>query len=161
MRWVWVAIALAIELGGCAKSAVMPINGNTIQLTAGAAPICGAVGAQKVAAHQAAVETIRRGFDKFLIVDGAYQNNVGVVGYTPVIAQTNGSAYATGNGYYSGQATTTYSGGHPIVAGTHNQALIVKMFKDGDPAGTNAVPARQQLGPDWKKAIETDAATCF
>ena len=161
MRWAWLAIVCAAALVGCAKSAVMPINGNTIQLTTGAAPVCGAVGAQKVAARQAAVETIRRGFDKFVILDGAYQNSVGVVGYTPVVAQTNGTAYATGYGNYAGQSTTTYSGGNPIIAGSHNQALVVKMFKDGDPAGANAVSARQQLGPDWKKAIEADATTCF
>ena len=139
----------------------MPINGDTIQLTAGAAPVCGAVGARRVAARQAAVETIRRGFDKFVILDGAYQNSVGVIGYTPVVAQTNGTAYATGYGGYAGQSTTTYSGGNPIIAGSHNQALVVKMFKDGDPAGANGVSARQQLGPDWKKAIESDVATCF
>jgi hypothetical protein len=117
-----------------------------------------------VAVKQAAVETIRRGYDRFLIVGGQYQNDVRVVGHTPVIAHTTGQATATGFGNFAtaqGSATTTYSGGQPIVGGSHNQGLVVKMFRDGDPAGSNAVSARSTLGPEWKSISERTTLTCL
>jgi hypothetical protein len=121
-------------------------------------------GAQKVALQRAAAETIRHGYDRFLIVGSQYQNNVGVVGYTPVVANTTGSVTATGFGNSAtafGNSTTTYSGGQPIVAGTHDQAFVVKMFKEGDSAGANAVSARETLGPKWQDAVAQDSHTCF
>jgi hypothetical protein len=37
----------------------------------------------------------------------------------------------------------------------------VKMFKDGDPKGANAVSARTTLGPKWQEADqESPARTC-
>jgi len=48
-----------------------------------------------VAAKQAAAETIRRGYDKFVVLGCGYQNDVRVVGYTPVVANTTG--YTTGS----------------------------------------------------------------
>ena len=54
----------------------------------------------------------------------------------------------------SGHSTTTYTGGNPIVGGSHDQGLIVKMFKDGDPKGATAIPARATLGPKWQEAIK-------
>jgi hypothetical protein len=160
MRLAFVALAV-IGLVGCARSSTIPLAADTIAITSSAAPVCGAAGAQGVAARQAAVETIRRGFDKFIIVGGQYANNVGVVGHTPVIANTTGTAYATGYGTAYGQTTTTFSGGQPIIAGSHDQGLVVKMFKEGDPAGANAVSARNSLGPKWKEAVESNAMTCL
>ncbi len=136
-----------------------------MRITTSAAPVCGSTGAQNVAFRRAAVETINRGYDRFVILGGEAQNNVGVVGYTPVQAYTTGSATATGYGntaFAHGQSTTTYSGGQPIIAGSHDQGLIVKMFKDGDPAGKNALSAREQLGPKWQEAVKESATTaCF
>ena len=133
-----------------------------MQITASAAPACGAIGAQKVAFQRAAIETINRGYDKFVILGGEAQNNVGVVGYTPVQAHTTGSATAYGYGNTAtahGQSTTSYTGGQPIIAGSRDQGLIVKMFKDGDPAGNNALSAREQLGPKWQEAVKDGAPT--
>jgi hypothetical protein len=154
-----------VALGGCAKSATMPLSADTMRITTSAAPVCGSTGAQSVAFRRTAVETIHRGYDKFVILGGEAHNNVGVVGYTPVQANTTGSATATGYGNMAvahGHSTTTYSGGQPIIAGTHDQGLIVKMFKDGDPAGQNALSAREQLGPKWQEAVkESGSTTCF
>jgi hypothetical protein len=60
-----------------------------------------------------------------------------------------------------GQSTTTYSGGYPIVAGKHNQALIVRLYKSDDPIGAKAISARQALGPKWKEIVKSDSLTCF
>ena len=125
-------------------------------------PVCGRAGAQNVAARRAAIETINRGYDKFLILGAAAENNVRVVGHTPVQAHTVGTATATGYGNMvtaSGQSTTTYTGGNPIVGGSHDQGLVVKMFKDADPKGANAISARATLGPKWQEAIKESAAT--
>ena len=122
-----------------------------------AAPVCGATGAQKVAVQQAAVETIKRGFDRFIVLGGQSQNNVGVIGHTPVIANSTttmqGSIYGNNVSAY-GNTTTSYSGGYPMIAGSHDQGLVIKMFHDGDPVGANGVSARDVLGPDWQKIVE-------
>lgn len=152
------AILIAVlALAGCARATTMPLSQDTVMITSRAAPACGPEGAQKVAIRQASVETIKRGYDRFLIVDAAARSDVGVVGYTPVTAHTTG--YATATGY--GSSTTTYSGGDPIISGSHRQGLIVKMFRDADPAGRNALSARTELGPKWQEAVQQDAVTCF
>jgi len=104
----------------------MPLAADTVQITVRAAPACGAEGAEKVAIKQAAIETLKAGFDRFIVVNGAQQNNVGIVGTTPVVANTYGTATAYGYGNSAtayGQSTTTYSGGTPIYGGTHDQSL--------------------------------------
>lgn len=157
-----IAIISAAALAGCASTAMMPISADTVQIMSGAAPICGAEGAQKVAVRQASVETIKRGFDRFIILNAAANSDVRVVGHTPVVAQSSGYATATGFGTTAyGSSTTTVSGGYPIIAGRHHQGLLVKMFKDGDPAGGNALSARAELGPKWREAVQSEAMTCL
>jgi hypothetical protein len=57
----------AIGLGGCSTSAVMPLAVDSVELKVYVAPACGPSGAARMALKQAAVETLRRNFDKFLI----------------------------------------------------------------------------------------------
>jgi hypothetical protein len=141
---------LSLALTGSARASVMPLAQDTVQITSYIAPVCGGAGAaQKVAFQRAAVETIRRGYDRFIILSGAGQTETRVLGYTPTTAHTTGTATATSFGNTAtaiGSSTTTVTGGVPIVAHANNQDLIVKMFKQGDPAGANALDARQQLG---------------
>jgi hypothetical protein len=142
----------------------LDVAGDTIQVTSDAAPVCGQTGAQKVAARRAAIETLKRGYDRYIILDGAYRNDVRVVGTTPVIANTYGSGTVNSYGNtatYNGQSTTYFSGGQPIIGGNHSQSFLVKMFRDSDPSGGNAIDARQVLGPEWQKALkEGSAGTC-
>jgi len=128
---VALAIAMAMALCGCARSATMQLSADSFQLVTSAAPVCGSTGAQNVAARRAAIETINRGYDKSLIVGAAAENTVRVVGYTPVQAQTVGTATATGYGNMvtaSGSLTTTYTGGNPIIAGSHVDAQGAAVF---------------------------------
>lgn len=67
-----------------------------------------------------------------------------VIGYTPVTATTYN------NGYTS---NTTVYGGAPIIAGTHDQAIVVRMFHAADPDAGNAIQARSLLGPDWAQRV--------
>ncbi len=65
-----------------------------------------------------------------------------------------------GGGYGNFNATTVYQPQF-ITTGTHDQALAIRMFKEGDPNGANAVPAREVLGPDWEAKVKEGAVrTC-
>ena len=164
MRALLYAIVGA-SVASCTSTSVVPLAADTIEITTSAAPVCGATGAQSVAFHRAAVETIKAGFDRFVILGQQATNNVGVVGYTALTAHTYGTASAYGGPGYAnvtGSATTTYSGGQPIIAGHHDDALVVKMFHEGDPAGADAVSARGYLGPGWQSALSASSVgTCF
>lgn len=142
----------------------MPLAKNLVQITSSAAPVCGVAGAQRVATARAAIETIKNGYERFIITDDEYQNTMRIAGYTPVSAHTTG--HATANTYGSttniyGHATTTYSGGTPIIVGGHSQGLIVKMFNPGERGYKQAVSAKKVLGPKWKDAVKETSHTCF
>lgn len=134
-----------LVLAGCAGTSTIPLSQDSFQITASAAPICGALGAQQVAFKQAAAETIRRGYDRFQIMGG--QASASVVGTTPIFVDR------------TGYGSAVVSGGQPLVA--HDQGLFVKMFRDGDPAGANALSARDTLGPEWQEIVKKPALTCM
>lgn len=160
---VFVATLLS-GLTACASSSVMDVASDTIVINTAAAPACGQRGAQDVAVKRAAYETLRRGYDKYVILGAQAQNNVGVVGYTPRVANTysTGTLNTYGNtGTYSGSSNTYYSGGQPIIAGSHDQQLAVRMFRTGDPGAERAVDARQVLGPEWQTVLSKGpGSTC-
>lgn len=142
----------------------MDVDSNTIVISTAAAPVCGQRGAQDVAVKRAAFETLKRGYDKYIILGAQAQNNTGVVGYTPLIANTysQGTLTTYGNtGAYSGSSNTYVSGGQPIYGGSHDQKLAVKMFRLSDPGAASAVDARQVLGPEWQTILaKGPGATC-
>ncbi|MET3966702.1 hypothetical protein [Bradyrhizobium sp. S3.9.1] len=138
-------VALCATLGGCAGASTIPLAQDTVQITARAAPICGAAGAEKIAVRQAAVETIRRGYDRFIVMNA--QAGASYAGSTPVVVQNLGGGVAMA------------SGGTPMFA--PNQGLVIKMFKDGDPAAANALPARDTLGPEWQEQVKKNTINCL
>lgn len=163
MRTILICV-LTVALSACVRTSTMPLAADTVQITARAAPACGAEGAEKVAIKQAAIETLKAGYDRFIVIGGAAQNNVAVVGTTPVVANTYGSATAYGYGNTAtayGQSTTTYSGGTPIFAGSRDQSLVVKMFHASDPQSVNALDAKVLLGPDWQTAMNEKNNNCL
>lgn len=156
--------AASLTIAGCTGTSVMPLSADTLRISVEAAPICGSTGAQNVAFKRAAVETIRHGFDRFIILNGQAQNNVQMAVLPPTGATTYGSGTITGTpgmATYSGSSTTEFSGGGPMFYGTHDQSLVVKMFKDGDPAGQNAVSARMALGEKWQEEVASKGGTCL
>lgn len=152
-------------IAACASTTTTPLSRDTIEITSSAAPACGASGARALAAKAAAIETISRGYDGFVVLDAESASNVGVVGYTPVQANTTYNTYGTyGGGSYNAMTTgnTTYSGGTPIIGGTHSRGLVIKMLKKTDPNFGYAVDARSQLGPDWQKIVAAGlSSTCL
>jgi hypothetical protein len=128
-------------------------------IDAGAAPACGAMGAAKVAQKSAAVETLRAGYDRYIITGGQAQNNVSV-SQMPGHFQTSGTAtYGRGFGTYN--ARTTYVPGPTIVSGSHDRSLGVVMFRNGEPGSENAIDARQALGPEWADLVKSGVRTCL
>lgn len=74
-------IACAVlALAGCARATAIPVAKNMVSITTDAAPACGATGAQTVAGKQAAIETIRRGFDSYVISSGQHDSTLNVYG---------------------------------------------------------------------------------
>lgn len=71
-------IALALALAGCAQSSIQPMSRDTFKVDTHAAPACGPAGARNVAFKTAAIEVIRKGGDKFIIVGD--QSNSGLQG---------------------------------------------------------------------------------
>jgi hypothetical protein len=148
-------LSSALLLSACARSTTLRTSADTAIVQTSAAPVCGGTGAATVAQKQAAIETIKAGYDRYMIVDTAAANNVGV-------AQLPGSYQTTGfvkGGYVN--ATTTYRPGPTMVYGTHDQALAIRMFHDSDPGASRAVSARQVLGDKWQEAVKAGAVrTC-
>jgi len=126
------------------------LSQNAIRIDASAAPACGKAGAVKLVNKMAAVETIRLGYDRYIIADSSFQDNVGVVGYNTQTVGTYG---------YGGFNANTYA--TPIIGGSRDAAVIVYMFKSNDPQGRQAIDARQSLGADWQAIVEKGAPkTC-
>lgn len=150
-----VVVGLALALAGCASGQAVRTSANTMVIQTGAAPVCGGQGALRVAQQLAAIETIRAGYDRYIITSGQAQNNV-VVSQAPGTYNTTVSG---GGGFYQG--TTTYTPGPTIVAGSHDQGLSVVMFREGEPGAQQALSARDALGADWQEKVKNDIHTCL
>src|SRR5690606_32486672 len=69
----------ALTFAACTSSNAVRTSANTAIIRTSAAPICGGTGAARVAEQQAAIETVKAGYDRYIIVDMASANNVQVV----------------------------------------------------------------------------------
>jgi len=125
------AILLFAALGGCAQVSTIPLSKDTFQVTSNAMGACGPQGAEKVAFQQAAAETLRKGYDNFMIVNTDRQSRLETASI------------------YSGTA----SYGHSF-----SQGMVVRMFKADDPAGAQALSARETLGPKWQEAMKPEVS---
>lgn len=143
-------IAAFALLAACAETTTTQLASNVIRIDASAAPACGRTGAIKLVNKMAAVETLRLGYDKYIISNSRAQNNVRVVGHT---YNTTGHF---GHGTFSANTYAT-----PIVGGSTDAAVIVAMYRAGDPQGRQAVDARTTLGPGWQEIVaEGPPTTC-
>lgn len=114
--------------------------------------MCGGAGAANVAQKQVAIETLKAGFDRYVIVAAAASNDVRVT-QMPGSYQTSGMATVHGNmATYHGN--TRYVPGPTIVSGGHNQTFAIRMFRNGDSGAANAVSARDTLGPKWQEMVK-------
>lgn len=136
----------------------MRVSKNEAIISTSAAPICGGSGAAKVAQQMAAIETIRSGYDRYVIVAANSSNSVHTT-QMPGTYNTMGSASSYGN-FTSYNATTTYTPGPTVVSGSHDQRIAVRMFKEGESGSESALSAREILGPKWPSLVKHGVATC-
>ncbi|MGX5805334.1 hypothetical protein ACWGS9_29470 [Bradyrhizobium sp. Arg314] len=146
-------IALAL-LSGCASASTVQTSRDTAIVQSRAAPACGSTGASKVAEKEAAIATLKAGFDSYIIYNGASESNIAVL-QGPGTYNTT----AVANGPFI-NATTTYQPGPPMVIGHHGQSFAIKMFHQGEPGSENAIAAKNTLGPDWQKQVKNPVLTC-
>ena len=159
MKHFLLMLPIAFAISACASSEVIPVSKNQIIISTSAAPACGTAGAAKVAAKMAAIETIRRGFERYIILGSQQANNVGVIRTGPTYANTYGQASVYGNTAY-GSSTTYYGGQQTIFTGSHDRGLAVLMLNRGDKGFANGVDAKAQLGEDWQQLVANGINTC-
>ncbi|MBO9448064.1 hypothetical protein [Ruegeria sp. R14_0] len=141
-----VTVSVAAFVGACASSTTTQLARNIVRIDVSAAPACGAAGARNLVSKLAAVETIRLGYDKYLIAEMGAENNVRVVGAN---YNTTGTLNTFGNtSTFSGNTTAT-----PIVSGTPDAAIVAVMFEQRDPEAANAIDAKTTLGANWDEIV--------
>jgi hypothetical protein len=136
----------------------MRVSQNEAIIKTSAAPICGGVGAMTVAQKQAAIETLKAGYDRYVITAAESANNVRA-SQLPGTYNTVGSVNSFGR-YSTINTTTTYTPGPVVYSGTHDQAVGVRMFKDGEPGSDKALSARETLGPKWQTIVKEGVNVC-
>ncbi len=158
MRKIWnVGLVALATISGCASASSVRMSEREIMVQSTAAPACGTEGAMKAAQKQAAIETIKAGYDRYIIVGTSSSNNVHT-DVVPGVANTYGNANFYGNSA-TFNSTTTYT---PMVitSGHFNQGFVVRMFKNGEPGAAQAVSARAVLGPKWADSVKRGVLTC-
>ena len=153
------ALIATLSLTACVETAVTQTASNQFLLSTSAAPVCGRTGAMKVASQMAAVETLRRGYPRFVILGAASQNNVSVINRAPTYAYTNSTYSGYGNTLY-GNSTTTFGGGGPMIVGSNDADMNVLMLRPGDPGFERGVDARTTLGAEWEQLVKSGIKGC-
>ena len=145
-RTLGLCLAALLVLAECAKTDAVPLSSDEMQILVDAAPACGATGAQRIAVQAAAIETVRKGFDRF------------------VVKAINGVSLASG--MWTSPTTTTAinnrtavsSGGWATIVRRHQNTVRIRMIRHGDPAAERAIDARSHLGPEWREKVADGAA---
>ena len=159
MNFKFVALAMSLIVAGCAETTVTPISRNQIMISTSAEAECGTSGAMKVATKMAAIETLRRGYERYIIAGADAQSNVSAVSLAPTYATTSSTYDVYGDSIY-GNSYTDFGGGGLMMVGTNDAGLHVVMFKRGERGFNDAVDAKAQLGSDWQKLVKDGVNTC-
>ena len=133
-----VILAAVIFLTGCAEQSAMRLNADTVRINVSTAPIYGALEPERRVMLLAAQETLKNGYDRFIIVNGQSDYRSNVLGTIP--GQASGS-YVSGPYGSSGYIQAT--GPSEIAMPRFEMQVIVKMFREADAGASNAISARQ------------------
>ncbi len=117
-------VATTLTLSACVETSIQPLSQNSFKVATTAAPACGATGAREVAFQTAAIEVIRRGADRFIVVGDQAGSQFSGLGY---------SAYG---------GFTAYS--------SNLQDMVIRVLSPNDAEFRNGLSAREVLGPDWE-----------
>ncbi len=154
-----VFLTLACALAACASTSVTPVSRNEVLISTSAAPACGRSGATRVASQMAAVETIRRGFERYVVLGAQAENNVQAITTGPTYANTSGTLNTFGNSTF-GSTTTTFGGSQTVLTGSNDADLRVLMLNRGDQGYQQGIDARLVLGADWDRLVAEGVNTC-
>ena len=142
-------LLLPVVLAGCARTSTAPVGADTIEITVHVGTICDGGDAERLARRHAAVETIRRGFDDYIVV--------GSVGGDHIAEEEPATARTTLSG---GSSRTLFSEEAPLLA--HHRMLTVRMFQAGEGDSEATVSARAVLGDEWEAIVLKGAPnTCL
>ena len=136
-------------MAGCARTSTVPVDADTIEIAVQVGAICDGRDADRLARRQAAVETIRRGFEDYAVVESVGGDHVA------------GEAHASARTNLRGISTRAlFSEDAPLLA--HHRVLTVRMFRAGQGDSAASVSARAVLGDDWESLVTGGApATCL
>lgn len=121
-----VALALALGLSACAETSVQPLTQTSFKVST-ATSDCGRQGARDIAFKAAAIEVIKRGGDRFVILGDQSSS------------QLAGGFFTDFGGFQ------TYN--------NDMQDMVVQMIAKGDANYNNALSARQTLGAGWSEIV--------
>jgi hypothetical protein len=109
----------------------------------------------------AAIQTIKSGFDRFIVVSADGGETFAGFIQTPTTSTTTANVY--GNSYSAyGTATTTTSGGTLVPLSKSRQDLVIQMYHNSDAGSENALDAKVFLGPDWPTLVaDGPSDTCL
>lgn len=114
---------------------------NTFRVSTPNAQSCGLGRSREIALQTAAVQVLRQGGDRFIVVDETSETNL-----SGVTINRDFDEVFTGVGV---QMRT-------------DQGMLVRILKQGDAGFTNGMSARTVLGSDWQTAVAEGASTsCF
>ncbi len=119
---------VAMFIVGCVETNVQPLTRTSFKIATEAEDLCGAGGTRQIAFQSAAIEVIKRGADRFIVVGDQ-------------------SRSAVSGGYFTDFGSfETY--------GTNSQDMVIQVVNKGDPNYGNALSARQTLGANWQEIVE-------
>ena len=125
----------AVLLTACAQTSVQPLTQDSFKIATQAAPACGPQGARDIAFKAAAIEVIKRGGDRFIVVGDQSGSRI------------------TGGQYWGYGGYQTYN--------SNLQDMVIQMVAPSSPDYKRALSARQTLGSDWKAVVaEGTPNTC-
>lgn len=142
-------VVLAAVLAGCARTSTAPVGADTIEITVHVGTICDGRDAERLARRHAAVETIRRGFDDYVVI-GSFGGD-----------HTAGEEHATARTtLYGSSGRTLFAEDAPLLA--HHRVMTVRMFRAGEGDSAATVSARAVLGDEWEAvAAKGPSTTCL
>jgi hypothetical protein len=122
----------------------MQLDAHTAEIAVSGAPICGDTGTQQVAYHDAALATLKAGYDGFIILGTGEGSDLAYIGSTPAVANTT---------YSPSGSTTVVSRGATFPLFRHKDQIVVRMFHTNDPGYQQAISGRRVLGPNWQEKL--------
>ena len=122
-----------LVLSACAETSVTPLSNNQILLHTSVDSDCSKARAASVASQMAAIETLRRGFERYLIQNASTSSS-----YAPILIDWNLYDF-----------------------GSKDAELQVLMLNPGDRDFNKAVDAKTTLGPEWKTLVEKGINSCL